>query len=276
MGGTWLFEFTEGDWETAMPILDSGCGVLVTPMIAGNNGVELGETFEVTGVDGPVECTVAGIGSPLVGASIVGIAAGDEFGISDPISAGAWPVMGADQEEFDAVIVEIVWRLEGVEATYIETLMTLQVEVMEMLPHMFNALLLLAALAGALGVVNTTIMSVTERRREMGLLRAVGATRRQVTTVVVGEAALMGLLSGVLGLVAGSGVIVVIAVVYGGNGWGVTDLDLWPAAWRAVQTALPVGLVGVLIAPLISAAAAWPPARAALRGGVVDMLQHDR
>ena len=42
-------------------------------------------------------------------------------------------------------------------------------------------------------------MSVTERRRELGLLRAVGATRRQVTAVVVGEATLMGLVGGVLG-----------------------------------------------------------------------------
>ena len=48
-------------------------------------------------------------------------------------------------------------------------------------------------------------MQVTERRRELGLLRAVGATQRDVRMVVLGEAALIGLIGGLLGVLLGIG-----------------------------------------------------------------------
>ncbi|MBU0705018.1 MAG: ABC transporter permease, partial [Chloroflexi bacterium] len=149
----------------------------------------------------------------------------------------------------------------------------IQAQVMESLPNMLNALLLLAIVAAALGVVNTTVMSVAERRRELGLLRAVGATRRQVRAVVTGEAVLMGLIGGGLGLVAGTGVVVILAVTYGGNGWGIPDLDLWGAACRSVQPALFNGLVGLVAAPFICAGAAWLPVRAILRGTAIETLE---
>jgi len=126
--------------------------------------------------------------------------------------------------------------------------------------------------AFALGVVNTTVTSVAERRRELGLLRAVGATQRQVSAVVTGEAALMGLIGGGLGLVAGAGVVVILALTYGGNGWGVPDLDLWGAAYRSVQPALLNGLVGLVATPFICAGAAWLPVRSILRGRAIEML----
>jgi ABC-type antimicrobial peptide transport system permease subunit len=153
-----------------------------------------------------------------------------------------------------------------------EVLADLQVEVLDRLPTVFSALLLLAILAAGLGVVNTTLISVAERQRELGLLRAVGATRRQVMAVVAGEAALMGLLGGLLGLVAGAGITAILAVTYGGNGWGIPGLDLWPAAWRSMQPALLNGLVGMLIAPFICAGAAWLPARAILRSPAIETI----
>jgi len=138
---------------------------------------------------------------------------------------------------------------------------------------MFNALLLLAIVAAALGVVNTTAISVAERRRELGVLRAVGAVRRQVMAVVVGEAALMGLVGGLVGVIAGVGITVILAVTYGGSSWGIFDLDLWPAAWRTVQPALQNGLVGLLGAPIICAAAAWLPVRSLVRGSAMETME---
>ena len=57
-----------------------------------------------------------------------------------------------------------------------------------------TALLLLAVVVAILGIVNTLVLSVVERTRELGLLRAVGGTRRQVRTVVRRESVLMALL----------------------------------------------------------------------------------
>jgi adenylate cyclase len=268
--GEWTFAFTEGDWETARPIMEKGCGVLISPLVASRNGVSLGETFEVTGRDGPVECTVAGIGSPYVGASIVSAAAIESFGVTGPIVLLVSPLPGADRDALAADLAALSERRPDVVLGELKDMARLQTQVTDALPTMLNALLLLAILAAALGVVNTTMISVAERRRELGLLRAVGATRRQVIAVVAGEAALMGLVGGGLGLVAGAGTTVILAVTYGGNAWGAPDLALWPAAWRSVGPALLNGLAGLVAAPFICAGAAWLPARA------VETLQTDR
>jgi putative ABC transport system permease protein len=135
-----------------------------------------------------------------------------------------------------------------------------------------SGLLLLAILTAALGVVNTTVMSVSERRQELGLLRAVGATQSQVRAVVMGEAALMGLVSGIAGVIAGAGIIVILVLVAGGNAFGIR-LALWPAAWASVRPALLSGLIGLVAAPVIAAGAAWLPTRWFLRSPTVEILR---
>jgi putative ABC transport system permease protein len=65
------------------------------------------------------------------------------------------------------------------------------------------ALLALAVVIGILGVVNTLALSVIERTREIGLLRALGLTRRQLRTVIRVESALIALVGGVLGIGGG-------------------------------------------------------------------------
>jgi len=274
--GDVFFTFIEGDWETAMPIMEEGCGVLVTPMVASRNGVSLGETFDVTGADGPVVCTVAGIGRTFVNASIISLAAKDELAVTEPLMLHVVPLSGVDRAGLKADLEALLERYPNAHLNEPEGMYEVQLQMIDAMPDMLNALLLLAIVAAALGVVNTTVMSVAERRRELGLLRAVGATRRQVTAVVAGEAALMGLIGGGLGLIAGAGIIVILAVVYGGNSWGVPDLDLWGAAFRSVQPALFNGLVGLIAAPFICAGAAWLPVRSLLRGSAIETLEPAR
>ena len=143
------------------------------------------------------------------------------------------------------------------------------------LPPLFYSLLLLAVSAAALGVVNTTLLSVTERRRELAQLRALGATRGQVLALVVGEAALVGLAGGALGLAAGAGLIVILATVYGANAMGVAHYEPWAAAGRTLAVALRTGAWGLIAAPLISALAAYGPAARAVRRTPIEALHSD-
>ncbi|MBN1888343.1 MAG: FtsX-like permease family protein [Thermoflexales bacterium] len=267
----WIFVFGQGDWERALPILEKGCGVLLSPLVARNNGVGLYEHLTITGKRGPLDCVVAGIGQPYVNASIISASVRDAFELSEPFTLVIMPTPQADRQQLVAEVQAVAERY-GLFLIDLDNFNQTIAQVTDQLGAVASALLLLAILAAALGVVNTTLISIAERRRELGLLRAVGATRRQALTVVTGEAALMGLLGGVWGLAAGLGLVVILATVYGGNAWGVPELDVWAAAWRSVQAALATGLVGLAAAPLVCAVAAWLPARTILRGPAIETM----
>lgn len=121
-----------------------------------------------------------------------------------------------------------------------------------------TAMLLLAVIVAILGIVNTLVLSVVERTRELGLLRAVGGTRRQVRTVVRRESVLMALLGAITGIALGaaSGVALSRALL----DEGITEVRV-PAGTLAVYLVIAV-VVGVL--------AAIGPAR---RASKVDVLK---
>jgi putative ABC transport system permease protein len=65
------------------------------------------------------------------------------------------------------------------------------------------ALLALAIIVSLFGIVNTLVLSITERTRELGMLRAIGTSRRQVRKMIRYEAIITAMLGGILGAVLG-------------------------------------------------------------------------
>ncbi len=84
-----------------------------------------------------------------------------------------------------------------------ETLLGRITTLMQQAFQMFDVLALIAMLVGFMGITNTLTMNVMERTQEIGMLRAVGMTRGQVVRMILSEAALMGLIGGLMGLVFG-------------------------------------------------------------------------
>jgi putative ABC transport system permease protein len=117
---------------------------------------------------------------------------------------------------------------------------------------MVQVLLALAILIAVLGVVNTLALSVLERTRELGLLRAVGLGRAQTMRMVTVEAVVISVFGALLGVAVGAGLGA--AVVRALNGEGITDLVL---PWTGMGAYLVLAaLVGVLAAVLPSIKAA--------------------
>jgi ABC-type antimicrobial peptide transport system permease subunit len=127
---------------------------------------------------------------------------------------------------------------------------------------LFDALALVAVVVAALGIVNTLTVSVLERVRELGVLRAAGMTRGQVRRSVVVEAGILGIVGSLLGIAAGLVAGTILVLVGGG-----TPLVI-EVPWGSL-------IVAVLLGVGVSMAAAWYPARLASRLAIVAAVQHE-
>lgn len=132
-----------------------------------------------------------------------------------------------------------------------EVVATLSGEFASQLPDMANAqgmiggISVMAILVGGVGVLNTMLMSVVERTREIGVLRAMGWRRRRILWLILREALLLGLLGGLAGLGIAFGLLGAMGQIpsYGElikASWG------WDILARALAVSLLLGTIGGL------------------------------
>ncbi|HTB94359.1 MAG TPA: FtsX-like permease family protein [Candidatus Sulfotelmatobacter sp.] len=139
--------------------------------------------------------------------------------------------------------------------------------VFDLLVGIFGSLALAIA---TLGIVNTLVMAILERRREIGVLKALGASDSDVQQLFFVEAGVMGLLGGVLGVVAGWALG--RAITFGTNTYlarqNLNSIQLTSVPWW-------LALAALVIAVLVSLAAGLYPASRAAKLNPVDALRYE-
>jgi putative ABC transport system permease protein len=138
-----------------------------------------------------------------------------------------------------------------------------QTKNLDMLLNLIYALLALAVFIALLGIANTLALSIFERTRELGLLRAVGMTRRQLRATVRYESVIIALLGTTLGLAIGTAFGWSIVKALEGEG---LDTFAFPFSQLAVVT---------VIAALAGVGAAALPARRAARLDILGAITSD-
>src|SRR5213076_1357969 len=126
--------------------------------------------------------------------------------------------------------------------------------------NVLYVLLALSIVVSLFGIVNTLVLTVFERTRELGMLRAVGMTRRQVRRMIRYESIITALLGAALGIPLG----VVLALLVG-------------VAIKYAAFTVPIGTLAVfvLVAIVVGLVAAIIPARRASRLNVLEALQYE-
>ena len=231
-------------------------GIAVSAANATDRGWAIGSTVPVTFPNGATTLVVEAIysgGTDWVGSTFVDL--------------DALRVLGGDELDHRVYVAGDETAIAGVAAGYASAdvldkdafLEVVSTEIDTMLA-MFYALLMLAVIIALLGIANTLALSVFERTRELGLLRAVGMGRTQVRSTVRWEAIIIALFGTTLGLAVGTFF-----------GWAVVRA----LADEGIDTlTVPVGSLAVVtvIAALAGAIAAVLPARRAARLDVLEAL----
>ncbi len=127
--------------------------------------------------------------------------------------------------------------------------------------NLLYALLALSVIVSLVGIINTLVLTVFERTREIGMLRAVGMTRRQVRMMIRYESIVTALMGAVLGMVVG--IFLALLVTHALSSSGVVFAVPWIQIVYFVIAAILVGILAAVI-----------PARRASRLNVLQALQY--
>jgi putative ABC transport system permease protein len=266
IGRLYRFEWQDGSDEAVAQLADGGA--VVTNQFAARHDLGIGDTFSLTTPAGTtLEPTVRGIYEPPALGSLLGDAT---------ISVEAWDDAFPEAVNLNTYVdvrgepgPEVAAALEQRLADFPEAMLQTKAEYVEsqqrsvdVLLNMLYVLLALSVIVSLFGMVNTLALSVFERTRELGLLRAVGMTRRQARRMIRHESVITALIGAVLGLPL-----------------GVFLAGLVTAALRdeGVVFSVPWGSLAVfaMIAALAGVLAAILPARRASRLDVLKALQYE-
>ncbi|MFI7436379.1 ABC transporter permease [Micromonospora haikouensis] len=215
--------------------------------------------------EGPHTYTVAAVlpDERSIGSIILPRQAGPEFTNPEPFTALVRLTPGTPvsqvQPQLDALVADNPEVSVADRASYIEQ----QTSGFDTLLTMIQILLALAIVIAVLGIINTLALSVLERTRELGLLRAIGLRRAQTMRMITVEAVVISVFGALLGVAVGTGLGA--AVVRALRDEGITDLVL---PWS--QMGIFLGL-----AALIGVVAAALPAVRAARINVLGAIAHD-
>jgi putative ABC transport system permease protein len=128
--------------------------------------------------------------------------------------------------------------------------------------NLLYALLALSVIVSLVGIINTLVLTIFERTRELGMLRAVGMTRRQVRMMIRYESIVTALMGAALGMVVG--VFLAALVTQALSGQGVVFAVPWIQLVYFIVAAILVGILAAVI-----------PARRAARLNVLRALQYE-
>ncbi|MDO5825664.1 MAG: ABC transporter permease [Methanosphaera sp. rholeuAM130] len=112
----------------------------------------------------------------------------------------------------------------------------------------------LAIIIGGLGVINTMMMTVFERTREIGVLKSVGWTKKRILSMIMGESIVLTIISGIIGSILGVLAIAILSKLGGDELTLVFNINIF---MKAFAVALTVGIIGGLY-PAIKASRLSP------------------
>ena len=257
-------EWKEGSQEVFATL--GADGVFVDDGTADDEGLSLGSVVAVTFPNGTVErFRVEGIFDPP--------AAGSPFG-EVTISSAAWDeqipnprnlfsflkMEGGDTDANLAALDDALAAFPNAKAQSREAFIDNQISGLSAILNILYVLLALSIIVSLFGIVNTLVLTVFERTREIGMLRAIGMTRRQIRRMIRHESVITALIGAAVGIVLG---IVLAALLI----WRVDFIEFSFPTTQVIAFVVAAIVVGIVAAIL--------PARRAARLDPLEAIAYE-
>jgi putative ABC transport system permease protein len=261
--------FTSGNADDAYARLARGRYALINAMLATNSGIKAGDSIELTTPTGKQTYEVVAIGTDYLNTKIATVYIShanieQDFGKQEDVLLQMNLSTGADREAVEDRLTNLLTSYPQFRLVKGQEYIT---ESMKLFNTAFSAIIALGiflAIPSLIAMVNTLAIGVIERTREIGMLRAVGATRKQIRTIIVAEAIILSSIGTGFGILAG---------LY----LGYMGVEAIRAAGFPMMFSFPVSgtLVAIAAGLIFGALAAVIPARQAARLEIVQALRYE-
>ncbi|MGH2521192.1 MAG: ABC transporter permease [Anaerolineales bacterium] len=261
--------FIEGDPETAFRELENGRGMIINGLLGASAGVKMGDEVTLLTPTGEVAYKVVGIASDYLNAKtttgyISQANVATDFGRTEDVFFQINLKPGADRAAVEAQFKQALQPYPQFKLISGQEFFEQNKGIFDAVFAGMYAMVVFLAIPSLIAMVNTLAIGVLERTREIGTLRAVGATRAQIRTVVLAEALILAAIGTAFGLLSGLYLGYMATSAFEALGFPVAYI--FPAT--GVVVAIAVGL-------LFGAVAAVLPARQAARLEIVQALRYE-
>jgi|GEM_PF-300749 len=262
-----------GDYEKARELVPAGKGVLISDIFAARSGLKPGDVLTLETPAANLELPVFGVLDSKAMAWFEGVVYMDlvlyrEYWRDTRVS---WLSIDLDPSaDVAAVKSEIERAASGRQPLFVETSDEIRHRGRETIANnidrfftFFYVQMFIATFVSVIGLINTLVISVWDRKREIGIIRAVGGTRRQIGKIVMLEAAAIGIIGLVTGVVKGVLDTYFMSRTAAGI-FGGYSIPFYFSG-RLLMVIVPIVMI-------VALAAAWWPARVAAQTNVVAAI----
>jgi putative ABC transport system permease protein len=261
--------FDEGD-QNSIAALAQGRTAIASPIYAKAHNLHLGDTVQVNTPEGIQPYRLVGIGSDYLSFKLATLFISHanmatDFHRTEDIFLMANLAPGADRAAVRSALDTLLQDYPQFTLAWGADFRQTQYDTVNQVFLGFTVVLIILIIPSLLGLVNTLAINVLERTREIGVLRAIGATQQQVRRIVLAEALLLGMVGALLGIAAGLAMgYALIALIAGVMSSAIT----YSFPWAGIIAALVVAVLLALVASVV-------PARQAARLQIVRALQYE-
>ncbi|MDH4139267.1 MAG: FtsX-like permease family protein [Coriobacteriia bacterium] len=264
-------DFAEGSSHDDLAELSAQNAIMVNGVFSTRTGAKAGDDLELTTPEGNRTFRVVAVGSDYLTAKLPTVYVSQDsleslWGVTSDVLVMANAAEGADRARSLTALEETVRTYPSFVLYGFDEWRRTQETMLSQLEASMLALAFVLALPSFLALLNTLTMGVLARTREIGMLRAVGSTRKQIRRMIAAESMMLAALGTSVGLLAGIWLGYAMKEAMVMVGFTITTPYVFP--WTGIATAVVVTLAFAALAALL-------PSRQATRLDVVRALRYE-